>query len=101
MGYFPVTYDSGVVNYDRRGFIRLATGVVLPLNVAVRKRKETKNGLNSIIFGSIRAIIFKSFQRNQSSEVGHLLDSRCTFLEWNRVNNYFVHAFIAFEFEPI
>ena len=26
MGYFPVSYDSRVVNYDRRGFIRLATG---------------------------------------------------------------------------
>ena len=25
MGYFPVRYDSRVVNYDRRGFIRLAT----------------------------------------------------------------------------
>ena len=27
MGNFPVRYDSRVVNYDRRGFIRLATGV--------------------------------------------------------------------------
>ena len=25
MGYFQVRYDSRVVNYDRRGFIRLAT----------------------------------------------------------------------------
>ena len=25
MGYFPVRYNSTVVNYDRRGFIRLAT----------------------------------------------------------------------------
>ena len=29
MGYCPVRYDSGVVNYDRRGFIRLATVVNL------------------------------------------------------------------------
>ena len=29
MGYFPVRYDSGVVNYDCRGFIRLATGLHL------------------------------------------------------------------------
>ena len=29
MGYFPVRYDSRVVNYDRRGFIRLATGVII------------------------------------------------------------------------
>ena len=28
MGYFQVRYDSGVVNYDRRGFTTLATGVV-------------------------------------------------------------------------
>ena len=27
MGYFPVRYDSRVVNYDHRGFIRLATGL--------------------------------------------------------------------------
>ena len=26
MGYFQVRYNSRVVNYDRRGFIRLATG---------------------------------------------------------------------------
>ena len=29
MGYFPVRYDSRVVNYDHRGFIRLATGLVV------------------------------------------------------------------------
>ena len=27
MGYFPVRYDSKVVNYNRKMFIRLATGV--------------------------------------------------------------------------
>ena len=27
MGYFQVRYDSRVVNYNRRGFIRLATGL--------------------------------------------------------------------------
>ena len=27
MGYFQVRYNSRVVNYDRRGFIRLATVV--------------------------------------------------------------------------
>ena len=27
MGYFQVRYNSRVVNYDRIGFIRLATGV--------------------------------------------------------------------------
>ena len=30
MGYFPVRYDSRVVNYDRRGFIRLATDANFP-----------------------------------------------------------------------
>ena len=27
MGYFQVRYNSRVVKYDRRGFIRLATGL--------------------------------------------------------------------------
>ena len=27
MGYFEVRYDTRVVNYDRRGFIRLTTDV--------------------------------------------------------------------------
>ena len=29
MGYFPVRNDSRVVNYDHRGFIRLATAIVI------------------------------------------------------------------------
>ena len=35
MGYFPVTYDSVVVNYDRRGFIRLATGIVFAVQLMI------------------------------------------------------------------
>ena len=33
MAYFQVRYDSRVVNYDRRGFIRLATGLVVTTQV--------------------------------------------------------------------
>ena len=33
MGYFPVRYDSRVVIYEHRGFIRLATGVGKGLNL--------------------------------------------------------------------
>ena len=29
MRYFQVRYDSRVVNYDRKGFIRLATALLL------------------------------------------------------------------------
>ena len=29
MGYFQVRYDSRVVIYDRRGFIRLANGIII------------------------------------------------------------------------
>ena len=29
MGYFQVIYDCRVINYDRRGFIRLATDLVV------------------------------------------------------------------------
>ena len=31
MGNFQVRYDSIVVNYDRRGFIRLATGNIIKI----------------------------------------------------------------------
>ena len=31
MGYFQDRYNSGVINYDRRGFIRLATRVPVRL----------------------------------------------------------------------
>ena len=43
MGYFQVRYDSRVVNYDRRGFIRLATvgsPVLLPRSKPVRHEVE-------------------------------------------------------------
>ena len=29
MGYFQVRYESRVINYDRKGFITLATGYIL------------------------------------------------------------------------
>ena len=36
MGYFQVRYDSRVVNYNPRGFIRLATGLArTPNNMAM------------------------------------------------------------------
>ena len=40
MGYFQVRYNSRVVIYDRRGFIRLATGI------EHCHRSETKSRLN-------------------------------------------------------
>ena len=42
MGYFQVRYDSRVVNYDCRGFIRLATGVSVLL---YGKRRFVRNGV--------------------------------------------------------
>ena len=38
MGYFPVRYDSRVLNYDHRGFIRLATGHTTHLTLAISSR---------------------------------------------------------------
>ena len=43
MGYFHVRYDSRVEYYDRRGFIRLATGLhrvptYLPMKCAIPRR---------------------------------------------------------------
>ena len=36
MGYFSVRYDSRVVNYDRRAFIRLPTGYTGPEEILLR-----------------------------------------------------------------
>ena len=45
MGYFQIRYDSRGINYDRRGFIRLATGferscAAVNANVNVRRSKH-------------------------------------------------------------
>ena len=40
MGYFPVRYNSRVVNYDRRGFIRLATGLQVCTSVSTIGPKQ-------------------------------------------------------------
>ena len=57
MGYFQVRYDSRVVNYDRSGFIRLATGcclimhfitdVVFQLIITSVKRRHSRTVLIS------------------------------------------------------
>ena len=41
MGYFPVRYDSRVVIYDRRGFIRLATTLIITICFFQEKEKGT------------------------------------------------------------
>ena len=50
MGYFQVRYDSRGVNYDRRGFIRLATG-------CRRRHSRTSNSRtrSSILSGRCRS----------------------------------------------
>ena len=40
MGYFQVRYDSRVIIYDRRAFIRLATGVSVTIFGDILKRLE-------------------------------------------------------------
>ena len=37
MGYFPVRYDSRVVIYKRKMFIRLATGAEIQLSILVNQ----------------------------------------------------------------
>ena len=49
MEYFLVRYDSRVVNYDRRGFIRLATehtGLSCNEMVIVAQPQKVKRGQN-------------------------------------------------------
>ena len=43
MGYFQVRYDSRVVIYNRRGFIRLATGLQFDFTTLI----GTNNGIFS------------------------------------------------------
>ena len=51
MGYFQVRYDSRVVNYDRRGFIRLATGLTSSDSVLRRNNIILScSGINPIKF---------------------------------------------------
>ena len=52
MGYFQVRCDSRVVNYDRKGFIRLATG----FNSEWNKIEET-NGFNLCLACSLATSI--------------------------------------------
>ena len=47
MGYFQVRYDSRVVNYDRRGFIRLSTEIIhLCVKAVIFQYLRTSNNVN-------------------------------------------------------
>ena len=56
MGYFHVRYDSRVINYGRRGFIRLATGLLF-------RRGDSKYKLEGFAFESQRWILDGYFFR--------------------------------------
>ena len=58
MGYFQVRYDSRVVIYDRRGFIRLATGVLI--------HRFTFFAMGSITI--LADLLFDWFRINQTSK---------------------------------
>ena len=57
MGYFQVRYDFRVVNYNRRGFIRLATA-----SVALKVCERTKVPFNFVT--SVHCIIGKRATSN-------------------------------------
>ena len=65
MGYFQVRYDSRVINYDRRGFIRLATDVLNVTNIA--------------LYLSRPAI---SFQTSELGVTEHIEGDECKFAVW-------------------
>ena len=52
MGYFQVRYDSRVIIYDRRAFIRLATGVSVTIFGDILKGLEFFEGIG-LVFGYI------------------------------------------------
>ena len=74
MGYFPVRYDSRVVNYDRRGFIRLAT------DWAIFKDFGNKFSCKNILFGHFRKHITFSVITSPDYFLGHFLENLATFL---------------------
>ena len=57
MGYFPVMYNSRVVIYNRRGFIRFATGVVVMGGDSCSKGREFKSW-HHILDGHLFTYIF-------------------------------------------
>ena len=68
MGYFQVRCDSRVVNYDRKGFIRLATG----FNSEWNKIEET-NGFNLCLACSLATSIqIHSVNHHQKTNTHHL-----------------------------
>ena len=67
MGYFQVRYDSRVVNYERKMFIRLATDVLAYNGELVNLRSDdlkwNSNGYNSqiIVLVSIKNKLLAAF----------------------------------------
>ena len=47
MGYFQVRYNSRVINYDHRGFIRLATGFT-EIFMVMKGFKDIDNKVKSV-----------------------------------------------------
>ena len=62
MGYFQVRYDSRVVIYDRRGFIRLATGIFNRLRCDSFQgiTQEHLDMLGPLICHTIRPLVFRA-----------------------------------------
>ena len=82
MGYFQVRYDSRVVNYNRRGFIRLATDPNNPLaKITSVTSKLFVQWLCSSVGRAVpsdsRGPRFKSSDRQKFIYIEHLFTVNC------------------------
>ena len=85
MGYFQVSYESRAVNYDRRGFIRLATGLSLTgldsvvsvhiFSCSVKSNPVKLETSHTVILPSmLNVLCFKQSNQLQSYKVYRALD---------------------------
>ena len=88
MGYFQVRYDSRVVNYDRRGFIRLVTvyrtpteeGMITVRLVSSSTRLDLTKKENMLLFVSSEAVVSKILKLETSRTVILPPNGECSLL---------------------
>ena len=97
MGYFKVRYDSRVVNYDCRGFIRLATEGVLcdwSTNYQFYNTSYTYLNVISLVYSTHRHLINRPSTPLKTLAQQHLLYGRCQWVQIIALNLNFPLKFI-------
>ena len=69
MGYFQVIYDSRVVNYDRRCFIRLATGLSISDNLSCNFLSFCLSASTSLSFNLGTSTLYQFLTSSQTQHI--------------------------------